>query len=250
MKVDLCKSKEICSLVRKNCPYESPWAKRHLELDVLVKQAQKTTDNSLKQSFNKKIIEFVGKIGDLTKALNNIRETTQIWQHSPLNYFQQLVLSIHKYKAQNCAEAAEIVYMTSRINGINDSDLNFYELWGKKEKDYSQERYPFLKKMMDDYKEREFLKGLRAIDHVFVGIKNEKEEFGVDTIFNETSSTKELSKIYKTKYKDALNISEDEEIKFRTQYAKYAFSFPRLNDDEAAELKRLFPSFVLESKKD
>lgn len=238
MKVSLNEAKNICSTVRKNFPYESPW------LQVQILRRERLTN---KKPLDKSVIKKLLAKQDL---ITDIRNQRAFYVNSPFEYFKTIIDLVHKYKVQNCAELARIAYVTSRINGIKDSYLDLAHMLVKKEKDYSQSLFPNIDKILDLMKEAEYGTYARKLDHVALSVNaNYNDKYVIDPLLNESNKTSDIEKCYKEKYNDIFEIKSDENVTI-INIGKENYGLPSLNNSDSKKLARLYPYLVLPENKD
>lgn len=236
MKVGINQAREICNVVRKNFPYESPWLQYNTEFHNILECKNIDQCASLFDLKNK-IAKKQGKIQEL-------RESYQFFSETPFKYFRELINAVHTFEVQNCGEFARITYAVLRMNGIKNKDIHIANLAAMKNKDYSKSLFPAVEKFFDLMHEIENGGKVRTLDHVAtqVNCKND-DEIIIDALFNECETKGKMEKIYKTRYGDILNVSETEMVNvFACE------SFPNLKEDEVAELKRIYPELVIDKK--
>lgn len=236
MKVGLNQAREICNVVRKNFPYESPWLQFNMEFQKIAKN--KNIDQSAAFSDLKK------RIVKNQDRLQEMRESYQIFTNTPFIFFQKLISAVHAFKIQNCGELSRITYAVLRMNGIKNKDISVANLASMKDKDYSKYLFPAVEKFMDFMREIENGGNIRSLDHVATQVKSKnKDEFVIDALFNECDTKDEMENVYKTKYGDILNVSENEMVNILA-----CDNFPNLKDDEVKELQNLYPELVIDKK--
>lgn len=241
MKVDINQAREICNVVRKNFPYESPWVQRNIEYKRLI-------GNTKNPSKMKDVVELQRKIDRKNKDIGFMRECYMIFTDSPFDFFRELFHAVHSYKIQNCGEAARITYAVLRMNGVKHSDLDLALLTSQKPKEEPKGLFSPINKIINFIEELEKGSDFKLLDHVTTQIKNKnKDKIIIDSLLNECDTKSEIEKIYKTKYGDILKVSPDDEIKLVNGSCGYS-SLPQLNDDEVKDLIKLYPELVINKK--
>lgn len=237
MKVGLNEARNICSTVRKNFPYESPWLNAHkLRLECKKKGAR------MDKNILTKLLAEQEMIGE-------IRDARNFYVDTPFMYFKTLIDMVNRYKVQNCGELARIAYAVSRINLVNDSELELANLVAKKEKDYSKSLFPNIDKILDKMKEEEDGINARVVDHVALSINPRLEKgFVIDPLLNETDETDVVEFLYENKHCDLLQINPDETVTI-VNYGKDENRLPSLNNSDSRKLARMYPSLVLPQNK-
>lgn len=243
MKISMTEARNIHNLVRKNFPYESPWLKRRIEYGNFLERSKVSAKMT-------ELIELQRKLSKQNELLDSVRESYQVFAHSPLNYFKELINAVRKYKVQNCGEAARIVYAVSRMNGVNDSDITISGLVTQKAKDYSKCLFPDLQRILDEIKEDEY--GVECdgvIDHVVTEIQAPRgSSIVLDTILDECGEKISIEKIYKDKYEKLLQIAPDEEVRIVDFDYKYN-QIPVLSNDDVYQLLEMYPELTLPEAK-
>ena len=245
MKVDLNQAREICNIVRKNFPYESPWIQYKIEFRNLMK-------SSRGKDISRDVIELNSKIAKNRKKLDETRDDYQFFTNFPLKYFKKLVNSIHQHKVQNCAETARLGYLVSRINGVKDQDVEVASLASRTI--YSEEDkdslVPIIDKLFTPLLNFEYGSDLNTIDHVVTKIKGQgRQTLVIDPLLNKVDTTKNAKIFYKTEYGDIFNLEDNEEIRITTYPSPPYPAIPRINNDEAKFLGREFPELILDENK-
>lgn len=236
MKVDVNQAREICEVVRKNFPYESPWVQRNIQYKRVIA--------SKDPSKMKDVVDLQRKMENKTKDIGFLRECYMLFQNSPFDYFRELLHGVHTFKVQNCGEIARITYLVSRMNGINNSDLDLGLLTVQKHKEETKGFFSPLDKFAELIEEFENGNGFKLLDHVVAQVKAKKDII-IDPLLNECDTKSEIEKIYKTKYGDVLKVSAENDIKIVNGSCGYS-SLPKLNDDEVKEFIKLYPELVIE----
>ena len=93
MKVDINQAREICEVVRKNFPYESPWLQRNFQYKSLLRNKD--------VSKMKDVVELQRKMERQDKDIGFLRDCYMIFQDSPFDYFRELLHGVHTFKVQN-----------------------------------------------------------------------------------------------------------------------------------------------------
>ncbi len=246
MKVEINNAQEICSIVRKNFPYESPWMQYKIGYKNLIR-------NNIGKPLCRDIIELNKKISENKKKLDFVRDSYQFYTKTPIRYFEEMIKSIQKYQVQNCGETARLGYLASRINGVKESDVSLSSLaaqtfYSEKEKDYL---FPELDKIFSTLFEAEYGTDFNIIDHVVTKIKNGfKKIFIIDPLLNETDDIRNIEKLYKNKYGDIFDIDYNEKVKIIDYPSPPYPIMPTITDEEANLLGQKFQFLVLEENKD
>ncbi len=239
MEIGIGKVKEICRVVRKNFPYESPWMQRNIEYREIISQYKKA-------SKYRELLEVQKKLIAQEEDLHLVRELyNRFRSESSFNYFRELIDAVRKYKVLNCGELARISYAVARMNGVKHSNLDMAILTTKENKDYSKSLFPDIDRYLDMMREMEYGGGYKIIDHVALQIHGKKgKEFILDSLLNECHNKNEAEKVYKTKYGDVLKINSDENLQILNGYADGS-DLPKLKNDEAKELLEVYPELKI-----
>lgn len=241
MDIGICKVKQICNVVQKNFPYESPW--KHYNIDYRELMAQFAQSSQTDDFFRMQKLISVEE-----KKLKKLRESCYHLYHSPFDFFKELINAVHKYKVQNCGEVTRIAYAVSRMNGVKHSCLDTALLTTKEPKDYSNSLFPEIDRILNAMKEMEYGGGYKVIDHIALQIHGKKgNEFVVDVLLNECNYKSEMEKIYKTKYGDIFGLSQNDNVKILNGTSESSY-IPQLDEDEADELLAIYPELGIFKK--
>lgn len=233
MKVDINQAREICEVVRKNFPYESPWLQRNFQYKSLLRNKD--------VSKMKDVVELQRKMERQDKDIGFLRDCYMIFQDSPFDYFRELLHGVHTFKVQNCGEIARITYLVLRMNGLKNSDLDLALLTAQRPQKESKGLFSPIDKIVEFIENLENDNGFRLLDHVAAQIKN---KIIVDPLLNECDMKSKIEKIYKTNYGDVLKVSEDKDVCIVNGSCGYT-SLPKLNDDEVKEFVKLYPDLII-----
>jgi hypothetical protein len=246
MKVEINKAQEICEVVRKNFPYESPWKQYKIGYRNILR-------NSIGKNISRDIIELNKKISENKRNLDFMRDSYQFFVEKPIVYFEEMVKAIQKYKSQNCGETARLGYLVSRINGVKNSNVTLGSLTARTIYSEKEEEFmlPEIERIFGALFKMEYNSDLSLMDHVVTKIQgNRKETFVIDPLLNETGNIRNMEQTYKTKYCDILDIEEYEAVKI-IDYPGYPYPvMPTISDEEARLLGQKFQFLVLEENKD
>lgn len=239
MKVNLDNAQNICSLVRKNFPYESPWLQARIMLDKY---------NSSPHSFDKNLAK---KLIKEQKIINEIRDKRDSFIDISIQYFKVIIDLVQKYKIQNCGELARIAYAVSRINCISDTKLDLAHIFTKNRNDVSNRTLSEnFARLIDILQRDEAQADFRKIDHVALSLNaDENNKFVVDPLFNISDKAEIVESIYDEKYPQILGIKPDEAVGIMN-FGKDVSNLPSLNDDDSIKLARLYPNLVLPENRD
>ena len=208
-KINMTQAREVCNLVQQQCPYPSYWKQGRIDFYKIIKE---TPDVNLR---NKKLSALAWEMKLVGGRLDGLREFYLKYANEPFKYFTKLVQGVKKFQTLNCGEAARLTYMACRVNDIAEEDAKVVDLeWIEKGK-------------------------VIEMDHAIAKIKGIKGLYGIDALLNETSSLGNLAKIYKSKYVDEFQIPKGIQIQFTEK------EIPKLSDEEAQELGKMFPEFLI-----
>lgn len=236
MKVGIDKAREICNVVRKNFPYESPWMQANAKYRDLLAGENWVIDPKLREIRNR-VVKSQDKIQE-------VRDCYQVFDDQPFKYFRELISAVRIFEVQNCGELSRITYAILRMNGVKNKDINVASLVASEKKEEHKGLFPAVDKFFEIMREFENLNLVREIDHVATQIcGNADDRIVLDNLFNECDTKNNMEKVYKTKYGDILQVNPKEEVNL----VNYE-TFPRLKDNEVKELKRMYPEFVIEKK--
>ncbi len=210
-KINLDQAKEMCTMVQKEYPYPSLWKQGKFEFKKIVKE-----NPDLKTRFQK--LREHRKLMDATlDRLTDLRESYKYCLQNALEYFSRMVDGIKEFKTINCGEAARLVYMIARINGVDEKDVKVAKMQWKKDNEE------------------------QAIDHVITKINGESGSVIIDGLLNESGAIEDLEQIYKNNYHEEFNLPKNCKINFIEK------EIPSLTDEEAQELRKKHPEFVLKA---
>lgn len=249
--LNLKQAKRMNNFVYKTFPYPSCWKQDNIEYQNLLKKSG-YNDKELNLYELKKLKAQLKILKELSEksgqALDKCREKYYRFVNQPFEYFRSLIVNTHKYKTINCGEISKILYLIARINKVDDEDVKINEISYRTKKDYSKSLDPEGEMLYDMLREKECGPQRWFPDHVIVNLNNKDEgNIGIDGLLNETDYIENLKTIYKNKYNKALKLPPHCYIEFLpegSRFGKLSIS-PRLNDDEAEELRNLYPSFIL-----
>jgi hypothetical protein len=242
--ISLSQAKELNTFVQRNFPYESSWKLTNVtSQNILAESGYYSQSMSLKEL--KKVQYKLKVLEDLAKKsfdkLNICREKYYQFIRQPFEYFRHLVVNTNKYQVANCGEMAKLVYLVARINDVDDKDLELTEIGYRNKRGNNKQCI--------------------GLDHIITNFKNENSQIGIDSLLGETDYLQNLKHTYQNKYKSTFKIPDHCNIEFlpegfggqehSTNPSKdelqidKKFIMPRLDDDEAKELKKIYSSFIL-----
>ena len=208
-KINLKQAQEMCNMVQKEYPYPSLWKQGKFEFAKVVRE-------NPDENTRLKAIIALRKMMDVTgNKLDDLREYYSFNTKNAFKYFSMLADGIKRFQTLNCAEAARIIYMISRINDVDEDDTGIAQM------------------------EIEDSGDSRSVDHVIAKIKGESGMIGIDGLLGESAKIDNFGDIYQSKYSDGFTIPHGAHVGFVDKV------IPRLTDEEAEELKKLHPEFVL-----
>lgn len=249
MKIGINQAQEICNTVRKNFPYDSPWLESKLKNKAFLERLSNYNDIKVSKSKYDELKQIQKTIDEKNKTLGHLRNCYSLYVKNSFEYFRELISLVHKYEIQNCGELARITYAVARMNGVKNSDLDLAMLV-KKEKKQTNNTFLPIDKILNFVQELENGDSTKIIDHVATFIKGKRSsEIVVDTLFDECNTRNKLEDIYQNKYRYELGLSKKENLNVINAHCD-GNDLPRLKDDEANELKLLFPELIFENEKE
>ena len=208
-KININQAREICSLMQQQCSYPSYWKQERIDFYKIIRETQNI---DLRY---KKLSALAVEMSAIGKRLVKLRDFYLKYAKEPFKYFSKLIEGVKKFQTLNCGEAARLTYMVCRMNDIAEEDTKVVDI-----------------KLLVNGNNEE-------MDHAITKIKSDSGILGIDALLGETNSLGNLAKIYRSKYSDEFHIPQNSVMKFTEEET------PKLTNEEAQELAKKYPEFLL-----
>lgn len=206
--VSLSQAREVCSMLQEKYPYKSLWKVGKIERPRAI---EGIADAKQREHI---FLSITKSMNELSDRLDDLRHYYAEFKKNPRKYYALMVQGIKKFQTLNCGEFSRLVYMTLRLNGVDDDKVNVMSLatnlYGRK----------------------------TDLDHEITQVEGEKT-IGIDALLGETDILENMSEVYTKKYAQALYINDTNDILYRKSPS------PRLSDEDVAILKKRFPDLII-----
>ena len=207
--LSLNEAREVCSVVRERYPYPSLWRVGRIDRPNAMEME---LDTVRRRKVFSEMTAYMNTLGD---RLDDLRHYYADFRKNSLKYYTYMIDGIKKFQTLNCGELSRLVYLTLRVNDVDNSDASVVYL-----------------ESFDGGK-------INDLDHEIAQVAGENGLIGIDSLLGEAAELENLSDIYKDKYSFPLRISSSDIIRYKMS------SFPRISDEEAAILKKKFTDLIL-----